>query len=82
MKPSEVPIYVEKDIADIGVSGVDKILKKVGEECTEVIIATKNPDKLELVYEANDLLYHLLVLLNEQEVSLEEIKNQLIKRIK
>jgi len=62
--------------------GVDKILKKVGEECAEVIIAAKNPDKSELVYEASDLLYHLLVLLNEQEVSLEEIKDQLIKRMK
>lgn len=62
--------------------GVDKILKKVGEECAEVIIAAKNPDKSELVYEASNLLYHLLVLLNEQEVSLEEIKNQLIKRMK
>ncbi|MGB6129641.1 MAG: phosphoribosyl-ATP diphosphatase, partial [Psychrilyobacter sp.] len=62
--------------------GIDKILKKVGEECAEVIIAANNPDKSELVYEASDLLYHLLVLLNEQEVSLEEIKNQLIKRMK
>jgi len=62
--------------------GVDKILKKVGEECAEVIIAAKNPDKSELVYEASDLMYHLLVLLNEQEVELDEIKEQLIKRMK
>lgn len=62
--------------------GVDKILKKVGEECAEVIIAAKNPDKTEVVYEASDLLYHLLVLLNEQEVSLESIKQQLIGRMK
>ena len=62
--------------------GVDKILKKVGEECAEVIIAAKNPDKTEVVYEASDLLYHLLVLLNEQDVSLESIKQQLIGRMK
>ena len=62
--------------------GVDKILKKVGEECAEVIIAAKNPDKTEVVYEASDPLYHLLVLLNEQDVSLESIKQQLIGRMK
>ncbi len=62
--------------------GVDKILKKIGEECAEVIIAAKNPDKSELIYEASDLLYHLLVLLNEQEVRLEDIKDQLIERMR
>ncbi len=62
--------------------GVDKILKKVGEESAEVIIAAKNPDKSELVYEASDLIYHLLVLLNEQGVELDEIKDQLIGRMK
>ena len=61
--------------------GVDKILKKVGEECTEVIIAAKNPDKSELIYETSDLLYHLLVLLNKQEIKLEDIKDELIKRM-
>lgn len=62
--------------------GVDKILKKVGEECAEVIIAAKNLDKSELIYEASDLIYHLLVLLNEQDVQLEDIKDQLIGRMK
>lgn len=61
--------------------GLDKILKKVGEECAEVIIAAKNSDKSELIYEVSDLLYHLLVLLNEQEIRLEEIKDELIKRM-
>lgn len=62
--------------------GVDKILKKVGEESAEVIIAAKNPDKLELIYETSDLIYHLLVLLNEQGVDLQEIKDQLMGRMK
>lgn len=62
--------------------GVDKILKKVGEESAEVIIAAKNPDKSELIYEASDLLYHLLVLLREQGVELDEIKEQLVGRMK
>jgi phosphoribosyl-AMP cyclohydrolase / phosphoribosyl-ATP pyrophosphohydrolase len=62
--------------------GVDKILKKVGEECAEVIIAAKNPDKSELIYEASDLIYHLLVLLKDQDVELEDIKDQLMGRMK
>ncbi|KRM91552.1 phosphoribosyl-ATP diphosphatase [Liquorilactobacillus cacaonum] len=60
--------------------GLDKILKKVGEETTEVIVASKNPDKSELVYETADLLYHLMVLLVEQGVPFEEIKIELAKR--
>lgn len=62
--------------------GVDKILKKVGEESAEVIIAAKNPDKSELIYEASDLIYHLLVLLNERGVELDEIRDQLMGRMK
>ena len=62
--------------------GIDKILKKVGEESAEVIIAAKNPDKDELIYEASDLIYHLLVLLNEKEVGLDEIYKELKKRAK
>ncbi|MTD37655.1 phosphoribosyl-ATP diphosphatase [Erwinia sp. CPCC 100877] len=59
--------------------GLDKILKKVGEEATEVIIAAKNNQE-ELVYETADLFYHVLVLLVEQGVSLEEVKAELEKR--
>lgn len=62
--------------------GLDKILKKVGEEATEVIIAAKNPDSKELVYESADLLYHLLVLLNEREIGLERIMEELKARVK
>lgn len=60
--------------------GLDKILKKVGEESTEVIVAAKNPDKNELVYETADLLYHLMVLLVQQGVSFDQIKEELGKR--
>ncbi len=60
--------------------GIDKILKKVGEENAEVIIAAKNGSKSELIYESSDLLYHLLVLLVEQGVELDEIFNELASR--
>lgn len=60
--------------------GVDKILKKVGEEAAEVIIAAKNRDHNELRYEAADLLFHLLVLLREQKLPLDEVLKELEKR--
>lgn len=60
--------------------GIDKILKKVGEECAEVIIAAKNPDRQEMIYEISDLLYHLCVLMSEKEVSWEEITRELARR--
>ena len=62
--------------------GVDKILKKVGEEASEVIIAAKNRDKEELKWEAADLLYHLQVLLVEQELSFKEVLKTLEERHK
>ncbi len=60
--------------------GLDKILKKVGEECTEVIIAAKAQDKKETVYEISDLVYHLLVLMIEAGISLEDIHRELSSR--
>lgn len=60
--------------------GIDKILKKVGEENAEVIIAAKNGSKSELIYETSDLLYHLLVLLVEQGIELDEIFAELASR--
>ena len=60
--------------------GLDKILKKVGEECTEVIIAAKDNDKGETVYEIADLIYHLSVLMIEQNISLEDIRAELASR--
>ncbi|MDZ5474141.1 bifunctional phosphoribosyl-AMP cyclohydrolase/phosphoribosyl-ATP diphosphatase HisIE [Bacillus sp. 31A1R] len=60
--------------------GVDKILKKVGEEASEVIIAAKNRDAEELKWEAADLLYHLMVLFTEQKLSFKEVLKVLKKR--
>lgn len=60
--------------------GIDKIAKKVGEEAAEVIIAVKNRSKEELRWEAADLLYHLLVLLREQRVSLDDVLSVLAER--
>lgn len=62
--------------------GVDKILKKVGEETAEVIIAAKNRDHGELKWEASDLLYHLMVLLVEQELPFKEVLLTLEERHK
>ena len=60
--------------------GLDKILKKVGEEAAEIIIAAKNPDKEEIKYEISDFLYHAMVLMVEKGVTWEEITNELARR--
>ncbi len=60
--------------------GLDKILKKVGEESTEVIVAAKNGDKNEMIYEIADLAYHVMVLMVQQGISLDEIKQELAGR--
>ena len=60
--------------------GIDKILKKVGEECTEVIIGGKAGDKAETIYEIADLAYHVMVLMVEMGISTEEIHRELASR--
>lgn len=60
--------------------GIDKILKKVGEEATEIVIAAKNPDNEELVYEISDFLYHVMVLMAERGVNWEDITRELANR--
>ena len=60
--------------------GLDKILKKVGEECTEVIIAAKAEDRDETIYEIADLTYHVMVLMTERGISLADIRKELAKR--
>jgi phosphoribosyl-ATP pyrophosphohydrolase/phosphoribosyl-AMP cyclohydrolase len=60
--------------------GVDKILNKLGEECTEIVIAAKNPDPEEIKYEISDFLYHCMVLMVEKGVTWEEIMNELSQR--
>ncbi|MNS99906.1 Phosphoribosyl-ATP pyrophosphatase [compost metagenome] len=60
--------------------GIDKILKKVGEETAESIIAAKNGDNDELRLEVSDLIYHLLVLLRERNLPLDDIMSELDRR--
>ncbi len=60
--------------------GLDKILKKVGEECTEVIIAAKAEDRAETIYEIADLAYHVMVLMTQQGITLEEVQQELASR--
>ena len=60
--------------------GLDKILKKVGEEATEIVIAAKNPDPEEVKYEISDFLYHMMVLMAERGVTWEDITQELSQR--
>lgn len=60
--------------------GIDKILKKVGEECSETIIAAKNGDNNETVLEISDLLYHLMVMMVQQGIKIEDVYAELEKR--
>lgn len=60
--------------------GIDKILKKCGEECTEMVIAAKNNDKDELANEINDLLYHMIVMMADRGVTVEDIEKIMIER--
>lgn len=60
--------------------GLDKILKKIGEESTEVIIAAKDNDQKETIYEISDLVYHVMVMMIEQGISLEDIRRELASR--
>lgn len=60
--------------------GLDKILKKVGEECSETLIASKNGKKEDIVYESADLIYHLLVMLAAQEIPVSDVLAELEAR--
>jgi phosphoribosyl-ATP pyrophosphohydrolase/phosphoribosyl-AMP cyclohydrolase len=60
--------------------GTDKILKKIGEECTEVIIAAKAEDRAETIYEIADLCYHVMVLMAHQGITVEDIRTELASR--
>ena len=60
--------------------GLDKILKKCGEEATEIVIAAKNPNSKEIVYEMSDYLYHMMVLMVEKGVSWNDITDELARR--
>ena len=60
--------------------GLDKILKKMGEEASEIIIAAKNPDPEDIKYEISDFMYHMMVLMAEKGVTWEEITQELSQR--
>ena len=60
--------------------GLDKILKKCGEECTEMVIAAKNLDNVELANEMSDLIYHMMVLMAQRELPLEDVMAVLEER--
>ena len=60
--------------------GIDNILKKLGEECTEIVIAAKNPQSEQIKYEISDFLYHCMILMVEKGVTWEEIANELAQR--
>lgn len=60
--------------------GLDKILKKIGEECTEVIIASKDNDKAETIYEIADLMYHTMVMMVEMGISVDDVMKELASR--
>ncbi len=60
--------------------GIDKILKKIGEECTEVIIASKDNDKEETIYEIADLMYHTMVMMVEMGISVDDVMSELASR--
>ena len=61
---------------------IDKIIKKCGEECTEMVIAAKNNDKDELANEINDLLYHMIVMMVDRGVTVEDIESIMVERSK
>ena len=69
----------QNELASIG-KGTDKILQKLGEECTEIVIAAKNTDHEHLKYEISDYIYHLMVLMAEKDITWEEITQELSQR--
>lgn len=69
-------------VATLYAAGVDRIGKKVGEEAVEVVIAAKNDDRAELIWEASDLLFHLLILLKHKDIALDEIGAELLGRVR
>jgi len=69
-------------VGELNSQGLDRVIQKVGEEAVEVVIAAKNPDKLRLLSESADLLFHLLVLWEQKEIKLSDIEDELERRSK
>ncbi|GGE56345.1 phosphoribosyl-ATP diphosphatase [Priestia taiwanensis] len=76
----KIDVKPESYTSYLFLKGEDKILKKIGEECTEIIVAAKNDDKEEIVKELADLAYHCLVLLAEKEIPIEAVLEELHAR--
>ncbi len=68
-------------VASLADKGLDHILKKIGEESTEVVIAAKSANKTDTIYEISDLIFHLLVLMGFEKISVSEINNELARRL-
>ena len=67
-------------VASLYAKGIDKILEKVGEEATETILAAKNGDREQIIYETADLWFHTLVMLAEKGLSADDVLNELARR--
>lgn len=80
LKKRKVDLPEKSYTAELFRDGIDRILKKVGEEAAEVIIAAKNTDEKELIHEVADLLFHVEVMLVEKGLSLSKIVSELEKR--
>ena len=72
--------WIAKSIQRKDLTGIDKILKKVGEEAAEIIIAAKNPNQEEVKYEMCDFLYHMMVLMAERGITWDDIMEEMAKR--
>ncbi|MDQ7055672.1 MAG: phosphoribosyl-ATP diphosphatase [Persephonella sp.] len=69
-------------VASLFKKGSDKIIQKVGEEAVETVIALKNKNRDEIIYEASDLIFHLIIALIDSGVKLEDIQDELLRRYK
>lgn len=68
-------------VAQLNNKGIDTILKKIGEESTEVVIAAKDDDSSAVIYESCDLIFHLMVLLANKDIKMDEIRVELERRL-
>lgn len=69
-------------VASLFTKGTDHIIQKVGEEAVEVVIATKNSDRKRIIEESADLIFHLLILFTNKDITLVQIEEELEKRVK
>ena len=78
---TELQIHSDNSyVSNLFEKGIDKIAQKLGEEATEVIIASKNENKKEVIYESADLLFHFLILLQKKNLRFKDVVNELEQR--